>query len=179
MLVSVAGLLLIARADAASGLAAVVAGFAVSNLGAGPMVTLGTDFVVGSAPLEKAGSAAAMNETSGEFGFALGIAALGSLGTIVYRGRLGVPAGVPDGDARETLAGAAEVAGRLPGRTGAALLGAARDAFTGGMHVAAGVSAALLVAVAVLVAALLRDVRPDEDAKDVKDAAGVPELEKV
>jgi DHA2 family multidrug resistance protein-like MFS transporter len=156
----------------------VITGFAVSNFGAGPMVTLGTDLVVGSAPPERAGSAAALNETSGEFGFALGIAALGSLGTIVYRGRLAVPAGVPDGDARaarETLAGAVGAAGHLPGRTGAELLATARDAFTSGMHVAAGLSALLLVVVAALVTTFLRKAGEEK----TEDEAPAPELERV
>jgi DHA2 family multidrug resistance protein-like MFS transporter len=161
--VSVCGLLLIAQAGAASGLAAVMLGFAITNLGAGPMVTLGTDLVIGSAPLERASSAGALNETSGEFGFALGIAALGSLGTAVYRARVSVPAGVPAGAARaahDTLAGATTAAAHLPGRVGAGLLTSAREAFMSGMHMAATVSALLLVAVAVTVATLLRDVHP-------------------
>jgi DHA2 family multidrug resistance protein-like MFS transporter len=180
MAVSVCGLLLIAQAGAVTGLAAVITGFAVSNFGAGPMVTLGTDLVVGSAPPERAGSAAALNETSGEFGFALGIAALGSLGTVIYRGRLTVPAGVPDGDARaarETLAGAVGAAGHLHGRTGTELLATARAAFTSGMHAAAGLSALLLVVVAVLVAALLRNAGKATEAKD--DDAPATELERV
>jgi len=154
MAVSVGGLLLIAQAGSASGLAVAVAGFAIMNFGAGPMVTLGTDLVVGSAPLERAGTAGAMNQTSGEFGFALGIAALGSVGTAVYRGRLG---GVP-GEARDSLAGATAVAGRLPARLGEPLLSSAREAFTSGMHVVAVVSAVCLVVVAVVVATLLRHV---------------------
>jgi DHA2 family multidrug resistance protein-like MFS transporter len=158
--VSVCGLLLIASADPVSGLAAVVIGFAVTNFGAGPMVTLGTDLVVGSAPVEKAGSAGAMNQTSGEFGFAIGIAALGSFGTVVYRAKVTVPAGVPSGAARDSLAGAVTVAGRLPTRLGAQLLESAREAFVSGMHAAATVSAVLLVVVAVVVATLLRHVRP-------------------
>jgi DHA2 family multidrug resistance protein-like MFS transporter len=172
MAVSVCGLLLIAQADARSGLAAVVIGFAVSNFGAGPMVTLGTDLVVGSAPVEKAGSAGAMNQTSGEFGFALGIAALGSLGTAVYRGRVTVPAGVPADAARatrDTLAGATTAAGRLPDRLGTGLLDSAREAFTGGMHVAAAVSAILLVVVAVVVATLLRNAGREAEAPEAKE----------
>jgi MFS transporter, DHA2 family, multidrug resistance protein len=176
--VSAVGLLAIALADATSGLAALVAGFAVINLGAGPQVTLGTNLVVGAAPPEKAGSAAATNETSGELGFALGIAALGSIGTAVYRAQLAdaMPAGVPaeaaEG-ARETLAGAAAAAGALPAELGVALLDAAREAFTSGMHVVAAVSAVLLVGVAVLVATLLRHVRPiGEAGPDQPDQPG-------
>jgi DHA2 family multidrug resistance protein-like MFS transporter len=166
MIVSVGGLLLIAQAGPVSGLAAVVTGFAISNFGAGPMVTLGTDLVVGSAPVERAGSAGAMNQTSGEFGFALGIAALGSVGTAVYRGKVAAPAG----EARDSLAGAVAVAGRLPDRLGAPLLDSARAAFTSGMHVAAGISAVLLVVVAVVVATLLRHVGTggDTDAPTVE-----------
>jgi DHA2 family multidrug resistance protein-like MFS transporter len=180
MAVSVCGLLLIARADPASGLADVMTGFAICNLGAGPMVTVGTDLVVGSAPIERAGSAAAMNETSGQFGFALGIAALGSLGTAVYRSRVQVPDGVPAGTARDSLAGAVSAAGRLPGRTGEELLGSAREAFMGGMHAAAAVSAVVLAVVAVGVAVLLRSVRPGETVPaEAPETGRVAELEGV
>jgi DHA2 family multidrug resistance protein-like MFS transporter len=178
MALSVLGLLLITTADARSGLPAVMIGFAVTNFGAGPMVTLGTDLVVGSAPVEKAGSAGAMNETSGEFGFAVGIAALGSLGTAIYRDRVTVPAGVPADAARaahESLAGATAAAGHLPGPLGSALLGSAREAFTGGMHAAATVSAVLLVVVAVTVAILLRNA--GEPAPE--GTAAQPELQSV
>lgn len=156
MIVSVGGMLLIGQAGPVSGLTAVMAGFAITNLGAGPMVTLGTDLVVGSAPVERAGSAGAMNQTSGELGFALGIAALGSVGTAVYRAKITVPAGVPAAEARDSLAGAVAVAGHLPVRQSAPLLDSARAAFTSGMHVAAGISAVLLVVVAVVVGTLLR-----------------------
>jgi DHA2 family multidrug resistance protein-like MFS transporter len=163
--ISVVGLLLISQAGAVSGLAAVVTGFALINLGAGPLVTLSTDLVVGSVPPEKAGSAAAMNETSGEFGFALGIAALGSLGTAIYRNEIAgaIPSGVPAGaaqGARDTLTGAVAAAEGLPGHLGAALLVPARHAFTSGMHVAAVISATLLIVVAILIVVLLRQVRP-------------------
>ena len=43
------------------------------------------NLILGSAPPEKAGSAAAISETGGEFGVALGIATLGSVATAVYR----------------------------------------------------------------------------------------------
>ena len=52
--VSVTGLLVITQAGAASGLAALVTGYALINLGAGPLVTLGTDLAAGSVPPERA-----------------------------------------------------------------------------------------------------------------------------
>ena len=180
--VSVCGLLLVTQADASGGLAVLVTGFVTINLGAGPIVTLGTDLVVGSVPPEKAGSAAAMNETAGEFGFALGIASLGSLGTAVYRARFddSVPAGVP-GDtveaAREGLAGAVAAADQLPAgaaadRTVAALLDAAEAAFTSGMHVVAGLSAVAVAVFAVVAVVLLRHVRPSGEAPPPPPSTG-------
>jgi MFS transporter, DHA2 family, multidrug resistance protein len=163
--VSVAGLLLLTRAGAAGGLGVVVAGWALTSVGAGPLVTLGTDLVVGSAPPEKAGSAASISQTSNELGFALGVATLGSLGTAVYRTQLAdaIPASVPAAAtqaARESLAGATAAAAELPGRLGAALLAPARDAFASGLHAGAILSAVLLVGIAVLVLATLRHLPP-------------------
>ncbi|MEV6110459.1 MFS transporter [Streptomyces sp. NPDC051940] len=157
LVVSVGGLLLLTQASAAHGLATVVTGFALINLGAGPMVTLSTDLVMGAAPVEHKGSAAALNETAGEFGYALGIAVLGTIGTAVYRLRL--PDGVPAA-ARDTLAGADALARGTGGEAGERLLTAARTAYTSGMHVAAVIAAVLLTGVAVLVVRLLRHVPP-------------------
>jgi DHA2 family multidrug resistance protein-like MFS transporter len=127
---------------------------------------------------EKAGSAAAMNETAGEFGFALGIATLGSLGTAVYRSRVVVPADIPAAAAqvaRDTLAGATAAAAGLPDELAGALLTSARAAYTDGLHVVAAVSAVLLAGVAVLVVTLLRDVRPTGEAQPAEEAeAAVP-----
>ncbi|MFC4335295.1 MFS transporter [Salininema proteolyticum] len=84
--VSVAGYLLIAGADL-GGKAFVVAGFALVYLGLGGIAALGTDIVVGAAPAEKSGSAAALSETVQEFGIAAGVALLGSLTTAIRLGR--------------------------------------------------------------------------------------------
>ncbi|NUT36237.1 MAG: MFS transporter [Hamadaea sp.] len=155
--VSVAGLTVLGFVPASPAPALVITGFVLINLGAGPFVSLGTGLVVGSAPPEKAGSAAALNQTSGEFGFALGIAVLGSLGAAVYRARITPSA---TGPAADSLAGAVSAAQDLPAALAADLLGSARSAFTAGMHVAALLSAVVIAAVAVLVVALLRGVRP-------------------
>ncbi|WP_405149246.1 MFS transporter [Sphaerisporangium sp. NBC_01403] len=165
MAVGVAGLLAITQAGPQHGLVAVALGFALTNLGGGPMVVLSLDLVIGSVPPAKAGLAAGMNETGSEFGYALGIATLGSLGTAVYRAHIAgaVPEGVPAQAAtaaRDTLAGALTAASDLAGPLDARLLAAAREAFTAGMHVAAWGSAVLLLGTAVLTLALLRHVPP-------------------
>ncbi len=157
------GMAVITRAEPGSSPAVLIAGFAVVFLGSGPMVTLGMGLVMGSAPQEKAGSAAALNETSGQLGFALGIAALGSVGAAVYRGALRLPDGLPADAARaakDSLSGAREAAGSLSGPAADALLTPARAAFAGELHTVVTIAGVLLVATAVLVTALLRHVPP-------------------
>jgi MFS transporter, DHA2 family, multidrug resistance protein len=147
----------------AGGPAPVALAFALTNLGAGPMITLTTGLVLGAVPPERAGAAGALNETSGEFGFALGIAALGSLGVAVYRATIALPPGLPPAavtDSRDTLAGATAAAAHLPADQARAVLTTAHEAFTTGMQVAAGLSAVLLAALAVTIAVALRRVPP-------------------
>lgn len=112
-----------------------------------------TDLALGSVPAEKAGSASSLLETGQEFGGALGMALLGSIGNAVYRNE--IPDSAP-AEARETLGGALAVAQELPDKAASALLGTAREAFTSGMHVAAFTGAAVLIASAVLAVVALR-----------------------
>ncbi|MGC9536405.1 MFS transporter [Streptomyces sp. UG1] len=114
------------------------------------------DLALGTAPVERAGSASSLLETGGEFGGALGMAVLGSIGTAIYRHEM--PGSAPDA-ARETLGGALTVADRFPG-----LATAAREAFTSGMRGAAIAGAVLLLGAAGLAAVLLRRVRVRENA---------------
>lgn len=103
-------LLLVTQVDSVGGLALLATGFLLACVGIALPSALGTDLVVGSAPREKAGSAAAMSETSGEFGIALGVAVLGSLGAAVYCNQFAdtIPAAVPSGSvetSRESITG--------------------------------------------------------------------------
>jgi DHA2 family multidrug resistance protein-like MFS transporter len=166
---SAAGFVLLTRVDEASGVAIVVTALIVFSLGLTPVVTLATDLIVGAAPRERAGAASGISETGAEFGGALGIAILGSIGVAVYRGRLAdaVPAGVPPEQAetaRDTLGGATEVAGQLPDQLGAALLDTAREAFTQGLQVTAVTGVVVLTGLALLTAVLLRGVPAPEPA---------------
>jgi DHA2 family multidrug resistance protein-like MFS transporter len=162
MLVSALGAWLFTLPDNNSGVVPVVVGLALVNLGSGPLVTLGTGIVVGSVPSEKAGSAASMSETSAELGYALGIATLGSLATVVYRSLLQVPTGLTSevaAQARESLAGAVEAASNL-GSRGTPLLDAAQTAFMSSVHVIGWVAGGLALATAVLDGILLRHLPP-------------------
>ena len=163
MALAAVGFALLTQLDAAAGLAVLVTGSVAFSLGSAPMTTLATDLMVGTAPPQRAGAASGVSETSSELGGALGIAILGSLGGAVYRAQVAdaVPTGIPAQAAqaaRDTLGGALAVAGQLPDQLGAPLLEAARQAFTDGLQVVFAVSAAIAVAIVILVAALLRGV---------------------
>lgn len=163
---SVVGYLLLAQlANTTNGIVLVVAGFSLAYLGLGTIAALGTDLVVGSAPADKAGSASAMSETVQDLGVSLGIAVLGSLATVFYRGQMldRIPEGL-SAQTREavgdSLWAASSVASDLP----PGLIGDAQAAFTAGFSIAAAVSAAGVAILAVLAAVSLRRV-------GVRDAA--------
>ncbi len=175
-----AGFLLLTHVDQTSGPAIVVTALVVFSVGLTPVITLATDLIVGAAPRERAGAASGISETGAEFGGALGIAILGSIGAAVYRGRLAdaVPTGVPPEQAevaRDTLGGATEVAKQLPDEVGATVLDAAREAFTQGLQVTAVTGAVVLAGLAVLTAVLLRStavrVAPELQADETVAAA--------
>jgi MFS transporter, DHA2 family, multidrug resistance protein len=166
--VAALGLALFTQLHGDAGLALLVVGSVVFSLALSPVDTLATDLSVGVAPPERAGAASAIAETSGELGGALGIAVLGVVGTAVYRGHMagaalsGVPADAASA-ARNTLGGAVAAAGQLPSHAGEALLDAAREAFTQGLHFAFAISAVAAIVVAVLAAVQLRAPVERED----------------
>jgi DHA2 family multidrug resistance protein-like MFS transporter len=173
------GYAMLTQVNAGSGLAVLVIGSVILSLGVAPVGTLATDIVVGAAPPERAGAASGISETSAEFGGALGIAVLGSIGTAVYRGEVAdaFPDRVPPEAAeaaRDTLGGAVAAADELPGPLGAGMLDTAREAFTQGLQLTAITSAAIVLVMAVLTAGLLRQVnagsegQPDPTQEEVR-----------
>jgi MFS transporter, DHA2 family, multidrug resistance protein len=129
-----------------------------------PMSLL-TVLMLGATEPEKAGAAAATNETSGELGIALGIATIGSLATVVYRTELtsSLPDAIPEAAGRsalEGITGAADVASALSSALSEELLLLARAAFAEGLGVAAGLGAAVFLALAVTTGLMLRSPSP-------------------
>jgi len=165
MAVSTAGFLLLALVnDSAAPLAMLVAGSIVFSVGLTPVVTLTTDMVLGAAPPERAGAAAAISETSSEFGGALGIAIVGSVAVAVYRSVMAyaLPQGLsPDvaEAARGTVGGAVAAAEGLPAPLAAEVLSASRMAFAAAFDAIAVIGAVVALAVAVLAVLVLRNVR--------------------
>ncbi|MDB1086360.1 MFS transporter [Streptomyces sp. ACA25] len=176
LVVAALGYLLLTRVGSGDSLGTAVVAVSVAFLGLAPMMVLGTDLVLGSAPPQKAGSASSLSETATELGMALGVAALGSLGAVVYRDRTdgALPEGLPAGAeavAADSLPGALAVAGELPADLAAALLDPAREAFTDGVVAVGWASAGLVLLLAVLAATLLRHVRPSSDPAAAGEAA--------
>jgi DHA2 family multidrug resistance protein-like MFS transporter len=177
--VSASGLLVITQTSPTAAPTTLIAGFALLFLGAGPLVTLSTALVIGSAPQHKAGQAAALNETAGQLGFALGIAALGSLATAVYRGHVGpaLPGTLPAGlthAATESLTSASTAADTLPAAVADTMLAPAREAFSAALHTSAALSAVLLAGLAVLITTLLRHIPPTAAPAPAADPAPSP-----
>ncbi|MFZ4127695.1 MFS transporter [Streptomyces cellulosae] len=158
------GLLALAGTDS---LWLVLAACGVMASGIVVVMSLLTDLALGSVPVDRAGSASSLLETGTEFGGALGMAALGSIGAAVYRHAM--PGSAPE-PARETLGGALAVAAELPGRAGDALAAAAREAFTEGMRGAAIAGALLLLLAAGIAVAGLRKVRVRPDTENAGQA---------
>jgi DHA2 family multidrug resistance protein-like MFS transporter len=162
LLLSTIGFVMMTRiGDGPGALPLLVASFVTFCLALAPVFTLATDVVVGSAPPERAGAAAALSETGSELGGALGIAILGSIGTAWYRGVMAnalPPAIPPDAvdAARGTLGGAIAVAGQLPDHLSAELLSTARSAFTQALELSAVISAAVVLAAAMMTMVLVK-----------------------
>ncbi|HEX9064298.1 MAG TPA: MFS transporter [Streptosporangiaceae bacterium] len=169
LLLAAGGYALLTQIRADSPLWVVLLGASVYAGGVVGAMTIGNELVLGAVPPERAGAAAAVVETSSEFGGALGMAVLGSIGIAVYRSGLAgsVPAGLPHpllAAARSTLGGALSVAGQLPRPLGSELAAAARTAFSHGLDAAAAGAGLTLVVSAVLCARFSRGVAVQPDA---------------
>lgn len=136
-----AGMLAFSRVPVDDGLVLTVISSTVIGAGIAPMMTLAADVVVGSAPPARSGAASALSETAAALGAALGIAVLGSVGTVLYRSRVldGMLGDIPS-EATEvvssSLGAAVSVSERLPTEAATRLTDLARHAFVDGLGAA-------------------------------------------
>ncbi len=154
--VAAAGFLVLPVAPAPLPYLAVAAALLLIGAGMGSLA-IASAVIMSGAPPEKAGSAAAIEETSYELGGALGVAVLGSVAAAVYRNELTpaeLAAGGVTGQAaevvRESLGGALEVTGAV-GRAGTELARQAQAAFTDSLVVTGAAGGGLMLAAAVAV----------------------------
>ncbi|WP_327142990.1 MFS transporter [Nocardia sp. NBC_01327] len=147
-----ASLFWLLRADPSASVLPFMVGFLLIGLGVGVALTLSSDMIVSTAPVERAGNAAAISETALETGVALGVAVLGSGVMAAFRHGLDestVPA-AHTGAARESLGGAVETARGLPEAEATSLLNSAHTAFVDGIHLAATGTTLILLVTAVV-----------------------------
>ena len=165
---SATGYFMVAFGNHSGGPALLLAALLVLALGVGAAETISNDMILGAVPPEKSGAAAAISETGYEFGSLLGTAILGSILTASYQRNLVLPDSIPAAaaghdehgiaQARETLAGAMELAQALPAPLADTVTSAARAAFESGVHITASIGLGLMAGAAVLVAVVLRGV---------------------
>ncbi|SMC64132.1 MFS transporter [Kibdelosporangium aridum] len=128
-----AGLSLLLATTITGGIGWYIASTAIAGVGYGISFAVVADTAVGAVPVERAGSAGAIAETSNEIGNALGIALLGSLAALVFR--LSGP------DLAPTLDGTLQLPDLAP-----VLVEEAKTAFVTGLHVIAAAASLLHIA---------------------------------
>ncbi|MBP0451898.1 MFS transporter [Kitasatospora sp. RG8] len=188
LLIGAVGFTILGQVDGGTGIAALVAGTAGMAGGITLVLTISSDMIISTAPPEKAGTVSGLSQIATEFGGALGISILGSVGTAVYRADLAdnAPEGVAPAtlaSARDTLGTALDVTTRMPKDLGEALADAARTSFTHGLQTAMFTAAGLLVLMALLAFTLLRKVtiptKSDEPAATEAPVQHEPEPQPV
>ncbi|MFJ8084362.1 MFS transporter [Streptomyces sp. NPDC096205] len=148
-----------------------LAGFVLLGFGLETTLFGAYESMLSEAPVEQAGGAAAIGETSYQLGAGIGIALLGTVMNAAYAPGVASVPGVPASasvSAGHSLGEAYAVAGRLGGEAGVALRRVARDSFVHGLHVTLLVSAALLLMGAAMALRLPRVMQCESVDVDVE-----------
>jgi EmrB/QacA subfamily drug resistance transporter len=145
---------LLSTASTSSGYGLVAATLVILGAGMGLAMTPATDSIMGALPLAKAGVGSAVNDTTRQVGGALGVAVLGSLLSSSYGPRMtgamhGLPAAAVKA-ASDSVGAATELAARIGGRAGHALLALSHSAFISAMDSTLVVAAAVALAGAIV-----------------------------
>ena len=167
LIMAALGFFLITWVNSYSGVAILVVSAFIYSLGLAPIFTLTTDIIVSAAPPERAGVASAISETGSEFGGALGIAILGSIGIFIFRKDVenSLAGKIPEDillSAKQTLSAAIIEAENLSSGQSNVLISTAREAFVSGMK-----AAAFICAVLVLLMAFLMWIRMKKEKQDL------------
>ncbi|MHB1390917.1 MAG: MFS transporter [Thermoleophilia bacterium] len=147
------------------GTSTVIMSFGIANT-----MAPATDAVMGAVPLAKAGVGSAMNDTTRMIGGAMGVAIIGSILNTIYLSKMSLPTeNLPPqaaSAASDSIGAAINVAARMGGPSGEALLTAARQAFVDAMGVAFLFAAAVAFVAALAVLKLMppRHLRTQDHA---------------
>ena len=176
-LVVMAGMGALTQIQVDSSYAIPAVGLALFGLGMGLVMPTVTDTIMASVPVDDAGLGSAMNDTSREFGFALGVAVLGSIVTGIYRDRVtnGLEGLLP-ADAVATLSDSLgslnAVASQLPADVAQTVATLANESFVDAMSIGilAGMGIVALSVVIALVAmpSKMRDSQAEFEENVVK-----------
>ncbi|HEX3516722.1 MAG TPA: MFS transporter [Trebonia sp.] len=168
MVLSAAGLLVLARATASSGYGLVALALIIFGSGLGLGLPLSADAVLGTLAPHQAGMGTALSRAVQSIGVALGTAILGSVLNSAYRnalaGHLAGLAPVARNAASSSIAGAHGIAARLPVSAGRLLTQAGNTAYAHGVAHATVVGTGLLVLCAILCAIFLPGKAPGATA---------------
>jgi EmrB/QacA subfamily drug resistance transporter len=127
-------------------------------LGVGLLMPPSTTAIVSSLPPDKAGVGSAVNDLTREVGGLIGIAVVGTLVSVGYRGSLGgatdVLAPGPREAATDSIGALLTVAAALPSDVAGPLIDRAGSAFSDGVRAGMAASAAAMAAAAILVMVL-------------------------
>ena len=177
-LVVMAGMGALTQIQVDSSYAIPAIGLALFGLGMGLVMPTETDTIMAAVPVEDAGLGSAMNDTSREFGFALGVAVLGSVVTGVYRDRVtsGLEGLVP-ADAVATLGDSLgslnAVASQLPADVAQTVATLANESFVDAMSV--GILAGMgIVALSVVIALVAMPSKMRESQAELEEDAVKP-----
>jgi EmrB/QacA subfamily drug resistance transporter len=141
------------KVNSAIGLVIVIT--VILGVGMANVMAPATESIMGSLPRDKAGVGSAINDTTRQFGGAVGVAVLGSLLSSQYRTKMGNrlgPLGAPPSvvaSVRDNVQHALGVAQGVPRSLGTALISAAKSSFVDGFHLAALAAAGIAVLAAV------------------------------
>lgn len=173
--IALTGLLLLTGIDSSTPTWHVVLLCAITIVGVSPIPILATDMVLGAAPKERSGSAAALTETGGELGVALGVTIFGLMLTVGYRSSFTIDADALSTALREasaqSIAAAESSSYGLPAKQAEILDAAADTAFVHGFTNAAALGCLLVTALLLCALAFAR-TPPVELAEAVRDAHG-------
>ena len=179
MLGNAAGMFILSRVGVDTGYGQVALALAIIGISIAFTMVPALDAILGSLPAGETGAGSALTRTLQNIGSSFGVAIMGSILNGAYQSHIsGQLAGLPtqvQSAAQISVAVAAAVARHLPSPLGARMLRAAQDAYSQGMSEVMLVSAAMMIAGAILMALFLparaKPVDEPAAARDMRTAA--------
>jgi EmrB/QacA subfamily drug resistance transporter len=166
------GFLLMVTLDAHTSVLHLIAVTLFLGFGMAHVMAPATDSVMGAVPREKAGVGSAMNDTTRQFGGAVGVAVIGSIAASVFSSHLrsdlhGVVPPATLHSATDSLGAAIGVAQHAPPGVRDQIVTAAQSSFVSAMHVAVVVGTAILVLGVFIVVKWLPARAHDDEPLDI------------